>query len=169
MSIEFNKGELYIMQGDECTCLGEGIVETNFTENTDETMPVTFSLNHSTEMSVDTVNLNQDVLNNLFASPNPTDNFTMEFDTPIMIQARWHKKPRIRKKWLKRFGMKPDTIKCYMDVYNLGYQPGHILNEQHDDSGIWATFNSVQLEFDVNKLEYILRPDQQRKGLKIEW
>lgn len=167
MSIEFNKGELYIMQGDECTCLGEGIVETDIIENEDKGTPMIHNLNSSTELSVDTVNLNQDVLNDLVAPPNPTNNFTMEFDTPIMIQVRWHKKPRIRKKWLKRFGMKPDTVKVRANMHMLEYYPGHILAEQYDNNGVCATFNSFG--FEIDKQEYILRPDQKRKGLMFKW
>ena len=172
MPIELNKGEFYIMQGDKCISLGEGVAETEFVESEDKSRPMMYSLNGSAELSGSTVNVNQDWLNNLVAPTTPTNNFTMEYDMPIMIQARWHKKPRIRKKWLKRFGMKPDTIKVYMDVCNvcnLEYKPGRILNEQHDDSGICATFDSVEFAFEANKLEYILRPDQKRKGLKIEW
>ena len=47
--------------------------------------------------------------------------FYIEYKTPIMIQARWHKKPRINKKWLKRYGYKPKqmTSKGWrIDTYN---------------------------------------------------
>lgn len=97
----------------------------------------------------------------------PKSAFILEYNIPIMIQARWHKKARIRKKWLKRYGMKSDAIKAKCNATNLEYEPGHILEEQHDCSGICATFDSFT--FETDSIEYIFRPDQKRKDIKIEW
>ena len=36
---------------------------------------------------------------------------SIEYRVPILVQARWHKKARIRKKWLKRYGYKEDVVK----------------------------------------------------------
>lgn len=166
MPIELNKGEFYIMQGDECIRLGEGVAETDFAESSDESTPMIYNLNGSAELS-GIVNVNQDLLNDLVAPSIPTNNFTMEYDMPIMIQARWHKKARIRKKWLKRFGMKPDVVRVCADICHPKYKPGHILNEQHDDSGVCATLDGFEVE--VDNLKFILRPDQKRKGLMFEW
>jgi hypothetical protein len=80
-----------------------------------------------------------------------TEKFSIEHNIGILVQARWHKKKRINKKWLKRYGMKPDTVKMRAKARTLSY------NTETGDC-----------EFEVDKLEYIWRPDQKRKNLKIE-
>lgn len=80
-----------------------------------------------------------------------TEKFNIEHSVGILVQARWHKKKRINKKWLKRYGMKPDTVTMKAVVRTLSY------NTETGDC-----------EFEVDKLEYIWRPDQKRKYLKIE-
>lgn len=81
----------------------------------------------------------------------PAENFSIEHNVPILVQARWHKKKRINKKWLKRYGMKSDTVKIKADARRLSYD-----------------IDTGELDFKVDKLEYIWRPDQKRKNLKIE-
>jgi hypothetical protein len=81
----------------------------------------------------------------------PTKTFNIEHSVPILVQARWHKKKRINKKWLKRYGMKLDTVKMKAVARTLSY------NTETGDC-----------EFEVDKLEYVWRPDQKRKYLKIE-
>ncbi len=54
--------------------------------------------------------INEELFNELCRSSNFSE-FTMECDTLILVQARWHKKARIRKKWLKRYGYKEDVVK----------------------------------------------------------
>lgn len=81
----------------------------------------------------------------------PAKNFIIEHNIGILVQARWHKKKRINKKWLKRYGMKSDTVKMKADAHRLSYD-----------------IDTGRLDFEVDKLEYIWRPDQQRKNLKIE-
>ena len=81
----------------------------------------------------------------------PTKNFDIEYNTPIAVQARWHKKKRINKKWLKRYGMKSDTVKMQAKSRTLSYDT-----------------KTGECEFEIDKLEYIWRPDQKRKYLKIE-
>ena len=49
----------------------------------------------------------------LCSTPNK---FTMSSSVSAMIQSRWHKNHRIRKKWLKRYGMKEDNVKVEFDV-----------------------------------------------------
>lgn len=80
-----------------------------------------------------------------------TEKFSIEHNVGILVQAKWHKKKRINKKWLKRYGMKPDTVKVKAKAHTLSY------NTETGDC-----------EFEVDKLEYIWRPDQLRKNLKIE-
>ena len=84
----------------------------------------------------------------------------IEYYIPIMIQARWHKKPRINKKWLKRYGMKEDTLLVRCDVEsispNIDYDSYRLT--EHMECGI--TLKNIQYKF---------RPDQLRKNLKIEF
>lgn len=81
----------------------------------------------------------------------PEENFSIEYNVPILVQARWHKKKRINKKWLKRYGMKSDTVKMKADARRLSY---------NIDTGV--------CEFEADKLEYIWKPDHKKKNLKIE-
>ena len=81
----------------------------------------------------------------------PAETFSIEYNVPILVQARWHKKKRINKKWLKRYGMKKDTVKMKTDARRLSYDI---------DTGV--------LTFEADELEYIWRPDHKRKYLKIE-
>ena len=81
----------------------------------------------------------------------PTKTFNIEHSIPVLVQARWHKKKRINKKWLKRYGMKPDTVKMKADAHRLSYD-----------------IETGELNFEIDKLEYMWRPDQKRKNLKIE-
>lgn len=79
-----------------------------------------------------------------------TENFSIEYNVGILVQTRWHKKKRINKKWLKRYGMKSDTVKMRAKARTLSYN-----------------IETGDCEFEVDKLEYIWRPDQKRKNLKI--
>ena len=75
----------------------------------------------------------------------------LKHQIPIMIQARWHKNKRINKKWQKRYGMKSDTVRIRANA---------TIGEYHTDDG--------SFDFEADELEYLWRPDQKRKGLKIE-
>lgn len=153
MSIELNKGDLFITIGDETTKLGNGIPYTKEIElSANEYLSHQYHLNAMSSMSLQTDSINLELLHNLSNMPPANGKFTIEYSVPIMIQARWHKKPRINKKWLKRFGMKPDTIKCRANA---------TVGEYHTDDG---TF-----DFESDAPEFLWRPDQLRNGLKIEF
>lgn len=83
----------------------------------------------------------------------------IEYSIPIMIQARWHKKKRINKKWLKRYGMKRDTLLVRCDVESVSpstnYDPYYLTEH-------------VEYGMTLNNMQYKFRPDQLRKHLKIE-
>lgn len=85
--------------------------------------------------------------------------FNLEYNIPIMIQSRWHKKKRINKKWLKRYGMKKDSVLVKCDVEsispNVDYDPYYL--DEH-----------VEFGMTLNNMQYKYRPDQLRKNLKIE-
>lgn len=82
--------------------------------------------------------------------------FYVEYKTPIMIQARWHKKPRINKKWLKRYGMKKDTVLVKGKVTDIEFD-----TERENEYELGYTMN-------IEDMHYEFRPDQLRKNLKME-
>lgn len=154
MGFELNNGTLYTMSADgEYTRLLDGLygdIEINTMSSDD--MPsivggAKSALSMSYEMSMRDINYLSGLFSNQFT---PTKNFDIEYDTPIVVQARWHKKKRINKKWLKRYGMKSDTVKMRAKSRTLSYDT-----------------ESGECEFEVDKLEYVWRPDQKRKNLKI--
>ena len=85
--------------------------------------------------------------------------FYVEYYIPIMIQARWHKKPRINKKWLKRYGMKKDKVLVRCDVNSItpdsSYDPYDLIE-------------STGFNLELGDMQYKFRQDQLRKNLKIE-
>lgn len=152
MGYELSKGTLFATVEGQTMTIGNGIP---FTEefdilSTSEIPARTYHMNSILDCELLDVDLA--LLNDLCCTTLPNDKFIIEYEIPIMIQARWHKKPRIRKKWLKRFGMKPDIVKIKADA---------TAGEYHTDDG------SFEFETDIPK--YIWRPDQLRSGLKIEW
>lgn len=168
MDLELNKGTFFVTTEDKTIKLGDGIpfieeIELSASEN----LSHEYHLYNPPSVSFEVSSVDLTLLNDFCNMPRPNNKFIMNYQRDIMVQARWHKKARIRKKWLKRFGMKPDTVQVYADATVLEYHPGHVLNEQYSDSGICATFDSFN--FETDKLEYIWRPDQKRRGLKIEW
>ena len=86
--------------------------------------------------------INQDLLNEL-CTPSRSLGFIIEGETPILIQARWHKKARIRKKWLKRFGYKEDKLKTIMKAK-------------------YGSFNKEtgECDIEVESIEYKFKPYQ---------
>lgn len=109
------------------------------------------ALSSPATFSYELCDVDLELLNEL-AAPAQKDIFTLEHFAPIMIQARWHKKPRLRKKYLKRYGMKPDVVKIHCDVSEFEYNTAY------------CTF-----DIDANSYKRILRPDQMRRGLKINF
>lgn len=150
--VELNKGSLFMTIGDQTMALGEGIPYTEEIElSAKEYLSHQYHLDAAASMSLQTDSLDLELLHGLCNMPPANGKFTMEYRIPIMIQARWHKKPRINKKWIKRFGMKSDTIKCRANA---------TAGEYHTDDG---TF-----DFESDAPEFLWRPDQLRNGLKIE-
>ena len=86
--------------------------------------------------------MNQDLFNELCA-PSRSLGFIIEGETPILIQARWHKKARIRKKWLKRYGYKEDGVKTIMKAK-------------------YGSFNKEtgECDIEVESIEYKFKPYQ---------
>ena len=80
---------------------------------------------------------------NELCTPSRSLGFIIEGETPILIQARWHKKARIRKKWLKRFGYKEDKVKTIMKAK-------------------YGSFNKEtgECDIEVESIEYKFKPYQ---------
>lgn len=85
----------------------------------------------------------------------------VEYNIPILVQARWHKNYRINKKWIKRYGMKKDNILVRCDVDSFGQ------NESLDPYGLTEP-ELVQCNISLNNMKFKFRPDQKRRNLKIE-
>lgn len=83
----------------------------------------------------------------------------VEYYIPILIQARWHKNPRINKKWLKRYGMKKDNVSVRCDVDSISPDNSYDPYDLVESNG----FN-----IELSNMQYKFRPDQLRKNLKIE-
>ena len=84
--------------------------------------------------------INQDLFNEL-RTPSSSLGFAIEGETPILIQARWHKKARIRKKWLKRYGYKEDKVKTIMKAK---------YGEFNKETG--------ECNIEIESIEYIFKP-----------
>ena len=83
----------------------------------------------------------------------------IEYNAPIMIQVRWHKNKRINKKWLKRYGMKKDSILVKCDVESISP------NNNYDP---YYLTEYVEYGMILSNMQYKFRPDQLRRNLKIE-
>lgn len=156
--------KLYTQSGEEIWDLGSGDCELTIPISAESDPPVIHSIttNHTAEFSADICEIDISTFRDL--SRPSTMPIRAYYDIPIMIQVRWHKKNRINKKWLKRYGMKPDVIKVEMNIRELTYEPGHIVDK--DEIGIRSTFDSWNFKTDM--LIYKYRPDQMRKNLKIQ-
>lgn len=153
MGYEFSKGDFFVTVGDKTITLGEGIPFTAEIELSAKENPShLYHFNSTPSIDFEVSGTDLLLMNSFCSMPSSNGKFTMEYSIPIMIQARWHKKPRINKKWLKRFGMKSDTIKCRANA---------TAGEYHTDDG--------SFDFESDMPEFLWRPDQLRKDLKIEF
>ena len=164
-ALKANDIKLYSQEGEEIWNLGCGNCALTTPMSAKSNPPVIQSLitNHPAEFTCENVQLNTLLLDSMLEAPKTP--VKVYWDMPIMIQARWHKKSRVNKKWLKRYGMKPDVIKVEMNIKELTYEPGHTVG--YDETGIRSTFNSWNFETDIPIYKY--RPDQMRRNLKIQW
>ena len=152
MGYELNGGTLYMMNSNgvqsELGDISYGDIEID-TLSPNEMPDMHFNLMSAANASLEITTTDLEYLTH---KPfEPAKDFWFEFEEEILIQAKWHKKKRINKKWLKRYGMKSDTIKVRAKARALDY--GYLAGE---------------FDFETDKLEYIWRPDQKRKYLKIE-
>ena len=85
--------------------------------------------------------------------------FNLEYSIPVMVQARWHKKKRINKKWLKRYGMKKDSVRVKCDVSSISP------NNSYDPYNL---IESKGFNMEISSMQYQFRPDQLRRNLRAE-
>lgn len=158
--------KLYTQSGEEVYDLGSGDCELTTSMSAKSNSPVIQSLitNHTAEFSCICEVDFSSIGDMAYLSNKPQ---TIMYEVPIMIQARWHKKSRVNKKWLKRYGMKPDAIKVEMNIRALEYIPEHIDNESKCKTSLSCIYNSWNFEMDMPIYKY--RPDQMRRNLKIQW
>lgn len=156
MGFELSSGTLYMMEPSgkqfELGNISSGLVEID-TLSTDETPNISYNFIKDMSASFEApLEISPRDLSTIYSPMWDLPKvFDIEHNVPIMIQARWHKKKRINKKWLKRYGMKLDTVKMRAKAHTLSY---------NTETG--------ECEFETNKIEYVWRPDQLRKNLKIE-
>jgi hypothetical protein len=152
MGFELGSGTLYMMETDGTQSeFGEvfcGDIEVD-TLSPNEVPNIIYNFNNTMNASFEMTLADLRCLD--YKPFEPTKTFNIDYNLPILVQARWHKKKRINKKWLKRYGMKQDTVKMKGEAHTLSYN-----------------IETGEGEFEFDKLEYVWRPDQKRKYLKIE-
>lgn len=97
----------------------------NLEPNMSVSEELTYHIPSSLSFTLDNCEINQELWQK-FIVGNPM-NFTTEFYgyIPTLVQAKTHKKKRINKKWLKRYGMKivnkkvhGKMLECRADIYH---------------------------------------------------
>ena len=154
--IELKSGSLTMLRDEEPVCEFNNI--NGFIESEIEPYSLgqeTISFNHEAtfEAELETCSPLMTYTTDLSGRP-----FYIEYKTSIMIQARWHKKPRINKKWLKRYGMKKDYIVTKCDVISM--------TSNYECENPYEIEHKFNLSLDSMKYEF--RPDQLRRNLKME-
>lgn len=150
--ILINSGSLFMIDSNDVPYLiGKNLTGTAEVEmSANETASMHFDLHNRAELSCDSCNINISILEKMCGYRN-TNVYTVEWDVKAMVQARWHKKARINKKWLRRYGMKPDIV--------------HVVGQ----AKMLSIDDKFNYDLDVANLRYVLRSDQKRRGLKIEY
>ncbi len=153
MEFELGTGFLTMIDRDtgEQFDLGEAApmeMEIEEWSNKEEPSKTIKGFTNSATFSCENTTINQDLFNEL-CKPSKSLGFTIESETPILIQARWHKKARTRKKWLKRYGYKEDKVKT-------------IMNSKYGE------FNKETGEYniEIESIEYIFKPYQLQREVR---
>lgn len=150
--IELKSGSICMLSGTEPICKFNNV--NGFVESDIEPYSMSKEItkfDHEATFSAETMECSP-----LMAYTTDLNPIYVEYSVPIMVQSRWHKKPRINKKWLKRYGMKKDSIlaKARMDSITFDTE-----RENQYELGYTMT---------LDKLHYEFRSDQLRKNLKME-
>lgn len=115
-------------------------------------------------LELDTI-IDSGLLNDALSSNN--NNCCVKFNIPILVQTRYHKKYRINKKWIKRYGFKKGLIQCVM--------PECILSKQNERDEIdylaphrLITQDMCRLDFESPEMQIIL-PTNISNNNKLIW
>ena len=157
MDINLSAGSLYV-GGDFLGDAATTYLETAYESIGSKKLTFNCDMSFTSDFTV-----NWDVLEQL-TMPQWDKTFVIQAERPIMIQARWHKKARVNKKWLKRYGMKSDTVKMEMIASQLEYTPENGVGIAADY--IVGTENNFS--FNTDEIKYIFRNDQLIKKRRIE-
>ena len=142
--VDLETGETYDLG--ECNSLE--LTQEEFSKDEEPSRTIKGFTNSATFSCEAPTIFNEDLFNEI---TKPSPEFTVEWTSPIIVQARWHKKARIRKKWLKRFGYKEDVVNIIAKARQ-------------------AEFNTETggYDIDVDSIQFKFRPDQMRRDL-ILW
>ena len=158
-NITFSSGTLYLSDSNniQMKLLDDAIPEFDVVMS-DKKEPKVFHMLHTPselEITLTDVDMNMPLFHKMCA-PSTYTKQKIHWNRSIMIQARWHKKYRTNKKWLKRYGMKHDEVTIEASVDSCSNSMSHTKYMQ-------------KYEFDINSLVLHFRQDQMRKNLKIEF
>ena len=149
-----------IMFSDHCT------IEECVTPLSDKAeLEHTINLNTTgiTEFTCENAQFNMPLFNSMFETPKAPAK--MYWDMPIMIQARWHKKHRVNKKWLKRYGMKQDVVAVEVEIKSFISVPGYAIPT---DITYYDSDNR-DFELDVGVPVFKYKSSQTCRNRKIEY
>lgn len=152
--INLNEGSFFWINDNGPTKLASGILYADdfpISDKEEQSQWMMLDVKKDVGMSFDIKAIDLNLLDQIIKIP-MSNKFTLMYEQPIMIQARWHKRHRINKKWLKRFGMKPDTVTVSYDAETWAY-------DVCDGS----------FDIDASSKKYNWKPHQKRRNLKIEW
>lgn len=162
MRTQFGDG-IMMLNNTEMFFIESSVVELSDTEEFYNPVVATLNPCKTAEFSISTDCINTECLSEI--AQNNSYPFTAEFDAPVLIQARWHKKWRTRKKWLKRYGMKEDTIRVtgmIESIEEIPQEPAIGFCE----TGLIGTFSGYQYTF--KEISFIFNEYQMRKGMMME-
>ena len=162
MGIQLNSGIMMINNTEMCS-IELPTIESNATEEVDNPVVAMFNPCMDAEFSISTDCINAELLSEI--AQNNLYPFVAEFNAPILVQARWHKKWRTRKKWLKRYGMKKDTIQVKGMIESIAEIPQEP-TIGYCETGLIGTFSGYEYTF--KEISFVFNEYQMRKGMMME-
>ena len=154
--ISLNEGSLFYANDNRLAKISSGILYTDEIKTSNLEEPeihwMMLSAKKDVGLSFEIQAVDLDLLEQISKTPTHNNsNFTLTHKRSIMIQARWHKRHRINKKWLKRYGMKPDMVEVSYNAKAIDY-------------------DLCNGSFDINtsNMKYNFKPHQKRRNLRIE-
>ena len=153
--ISLNEGALFYENNNRSAKISSGILyadDISMSANEEQEIHwMMLNTKKDVGMSFEIQAVDLDLLNQISKTPAPNSNFTLTHKRPIMIQARWHKRHRINKKWLKRYGMRPDMVEVSYNAKAIAYD-----------------ICDGSFDIDASNMKYNFKPHQKRRNLRIE-